>query len=466
MTDMYRFTPAFEAQVVHHLTHNKGFATTYGPFMAADMFRTEPGHVVWAAVESIYKDLDDMPGCPEMVEQRMQTTVNTGKLSQSKAVEAMMYMYSVDEPREVSYIAPELTALLRGYGNFKLTDEMTKAVVQRKSLAPFAERIQRIEALGQAGIVTQDEWRFLDDNLFDWLGAEGKLVRLRTGITELDVFLDGGLPKGTLTTAVGRSGDGKSFLCNQLLDASLESGIDGVYITLENPGPMVWARLLAPFLGVPHADILRDPEKAKVLYADLFKRRPDMGRPLVRHYTAGTAVETIKADFRALQKKHPEFKPGFIAFDYLMLASMLKNPGGDAHRRYIMAGEIAKALRAWAEEDDLVMMTAAQASKNRSHGKRGRLTLDDIADSMNIARDSDIVLTVNVDTKQTEGSDVTEKTSCIGVIKHRQGRSGDHTSDRMTAYSYGQVHPSDLFNTNNHDYSFNANANTNQSRWL
>lgn len=460
MTDMYQFTTSFEAQVIHHLTHNKGFATTYGPFMAADMFQTEPGHVLWSAIDSIYKDLDDMPGCPEMIEQRLQTTVNVGKLQQSKAAEAIMYMYSVDEPREVSYIAPELTALLRGYGNFKLTDEMTKAVVQRKSLAPFAERIQRIEALGQAGIVTQDEWRFLDDNLFDWLGDAGKLVRLRTGITELDVYLDGGLPKGTLTTAVGRSGDGKSFLCNQLVDASLESGIDGVYISLENDGPMVWARMLAPFLGVPHSDILRHPEKAKQLYAELARRRPDLGRPLVRKYTAGTAVETIKADFRSFQKKYPEFKPGIIAFDYLLLSAMLNNPGGDAHRKYIMAGEIAKYLRGWAEEDDLVMVTAAQASKNKSHGKRGRLTLDDIADSMNIARDSDIVLSINVDTKQTDGSEDVEKTSCIGVVKHRQGRSGDHTSDRLTAYSYGQVHPSDLFDMNNNDYTGN------HSRWL
>lgn len=452
MTDLYKFTPSFEAQIVHHLCHNKSFAAEFGPFMAQDMFATDAGNVVWAAINSIYKDLDDMPGCPEMIEQRIQSSVNAGKLKMSEALDAISYIHDIDEPREISYLMPELAALLRGYGAFKLVDELSKTVVQRRSLAPYVERIQRIEALGTQVSTSQDDWRFLDDDMFDWLNASGRIRRHSTGITELDVFLDGGLPTQTLTTIVGASGAGKSFLMSSTMAALMHQGIDCVYITLENPAQMTYARLLAPLIGMKHSQVLATPHEARDALAAYKKRNPDMGMPLVRHYTANTAVETIHDDFKKLQKKSG-FKPGAVFFDYLMLSSTLKNQGGDAHRRYLMAGDVAKYLRAWADADDLIGVTGAQASKKSTPGKRSRLTLDDIADSMNIARDSDIVLTVNIKEDRIEGTEDTRKLSAIGVPKHRQGRSGDHTSDKPTAYSYGQVYPLDIIQTDANDYA-------------
>jgi KaiC/GvpD/RAD55 family RecA-like ATPase len=455
MTDLYKFSPAFEAQVVHHLCHNKGFATQFGPFMAAEMFTTEAGSIVWAAVHSVYKDLDDMPGCPEMIEQRIQSSVNAGKLRISDATDAISYIYDIDEPREVSYIAPELAALLRGYGTFKILDDLSKTAVQRKSLMPYIERIQQVEALGSQEVTTQDDWRFLDDDMFDWLNSSGRIRRLRTGATELDVFLDGGLPAQTLTTIVGASGAGKSFAMSSFMAAMMTAGIDCAYITLENPAQMTYARLLSPIIGIKHAEVLAYPDKARDALKDYRKKNPEMGLPVVRHYTANTAVETIHEDFKKMQKK-TGFKPGAIFFDYLMLASTMKNQGGDAHRRYLMAGDVAKHLRAWADEDDLVSVTGAQASKKSTPGKRSRLTLDDIADSMNIARDSDIVLTVNIKEERIEGTEDVRKLSCFGVPKHRQGRSGDHTSDKVTAYAYGQVYPLDVFSHCEHDYASQA----------
>lgn len=452
MTDLYKFSPAFEAQVIHQVTHNKAFAVEFGPFMSQEMFTTDAGNIVFAAVNSIYKDLDDMPGCPEMVEQRIQALVNAGRMKTIDAADAVSYMYSVEEPREVSYIMPELSALLRGYGAFKVADDVSKAVVQRKSLAPFIERIQRIEALGQRDVTAQDDWRFLDDDMFEWLATSGRLRRLSTGSTELDVFLDGGLPAQTLTTIVGASGAGKSFAMSSFMAAFMVKGIDCVYVTLENPAQMTYSRLLAPIIQRRHADILTDPLAAREALAAYKKTNPDMGRPVVRHYTANTSVESIHADFAQLQKT-TGFKPGAIFFDYLMLATTIKNQGGDAHRRYLMAGDVAKYLRGWADSEDLVMVTGAQASKKSTPGKRSRLTLDDIADSMNIARDSDIVLTVNIKEDRIEGTEETRKMSCFGIPKHRQGRSGDHTSDKLTAYSFGQVYPLDVFDNNTNDYA-------------
>ena len=61
----------------------------------------------------------------------------------------------------------------------------------------------------------------------------GGVVRVSTGISELDGALEGGVPKGSWVAITGEPGTGKSILCIHFAWAGLTSGDPVVYVTTE-----------------------------------------------------------------------------------------------------------------------------------------------------------------------------------------------------------------------------------------
>jgi len=57
----------------------------------------------------------------------------------------------------------------------------------------------------------------------------------KTGITELDIQLNGGIPNGSTVLLVGSSGSGKTTLCMQTLINGARNGERGVFFTITEP---------------------------------------------------------------------------------------------------------------------------------------------------------------------------------------------------------------------------------------
>ena len=68
---------------------------------------------------------------------------------------------------------------------------------------------------------------------------EERLVERRglckTGIEELDIMLDGGIPVGSTVLVVGSSGSGKTTLCMQYLINGANQDERGVFFTITEP---------------------------------------------------------------------------------------------------------------------------------------------------------------------------------------------------------------------------------------
>ncbi|HDO19131.1 MAG TPA: hypothetical protein ENG74_00210, partial [Thermoplasmatales archaeon] len=56
-----------------------------------------------------------------------------------------------------------------------------------------------------------------------------------TGIKELDIQMDGGIPVGSTVLIVGSSGSGKTTLCMQFLVNGAKRGEKGVFFTITEP---------------------------------------------------------------------------------------------------------------------------------------------------------------------------------------------------------------------------------------
>ncbi len=64
-------------------------------------------------------------------------------------------------------------------------------------------------------------------------GAGAGVVRVSTGIRELDEALEGGVPRGSWVAVTGEPGTGKSILCMHFAWAGLNAGDPVVYVTTE-----------------------------------------------------------------------------------------------------------------------------------------------------------------------------------------------------------------------------------------
>ena len=62
-----------------------------------------------------------------------------------------------------------------------------------------------------------------------------KIERCGTGIEELDIQLNGGIPIGNTVLVVGSSGSGKTILCMQYLNNGAREGERGVFFTITEP---------------------------------------------------------------------------------------------------------------------------------------------------------------------------------------------------------------------------------------
>ncbi len=78
--------------------------------------------------------------------------------------------------------------------------------------------------------------------------------RLSTGVSGLDVLLDGGLIKGGVYLVMGRPGTGKTTLCNQLCFVQAQAGARAVYVTL---------------LAETHSRMLRNLQSFSFFHAEL-----------------------------------------------------------------------------------------------------------------------------------------------------------------------------------------------------
>ena len=66
-----------------------------------------------------------------------------------------------------------------------------------------------------------------------WMFSMINIKRTKTGIEELDKYLEGGFPKGSMNIITGNPGTGKTILCSQFLVAGVELHEDnGLYVSL------------------------------------------------------------------------------------------------------------------------------------------------------------------------------------------------------------------------------------------
>ena len=179
--------------------------------------------------------------------------------------------------------------------------------------------------------------------------------QVSTGWTNLDKPLYGGFNKGELQIFAGGSGSGKSLFMQNLAVNWTQTGLSGVYITLELSEELCAMRIDSMMTNTAAKEIFKDIDNVEMKVKLVAKKA---GRLQIKYMPAQSTVNDIRAYIKELEIKH-KIKPDFMCVDYLDLLMPI-TAKVSPNDLFIKDKYVSEELRNLSKELDIVFVTASQ----------------------------------------------------------------------------------------------------------
>ena len=182
--------------------------------------------------------------------------------------------------------------------------------------------------------------------------------QVSTGWPQLDKILYGGFSRGELNIFAGGSGSGKSLVMMNIALNWLQTGMSGVYVTLELSEELTSLRTDAMLTNMGTKDIRRDIGSTELKVKMVGKKS---GQYRVKAVPAQSNVNDIRAYLKEVQIQ-TGIRIDFVMIDYLdlvMPVSVKVNPND----QFIKDKYVAEELRNLAKEMGILMVTASQLNR-------------------------------------------------------------------------------------------------------
>jgi len=420
---LYGLDAAFERALVTLVCKSAGLYGKIGSALEGASIAQPVAQLALKAAQDYAREVGKGPGSLLVVIQRLNRWREDGKLTQAKVVEVADLFDAAEDaglPTEEAVLA-EITPILQRRARQGAIRLAMEDFAKGGDLTKVEQALAKARAIGRT---SDADGSILGGASFEAIDALRLMDRLPTGITELDLLLDGGFPRG-LSIYVGSSGAGKSMaLAHSAAEAVYQRLHVGV-VSLELPEEIQTARVIANLTGTPINDLLNGrQQRAKDRLTSLL---PGLGILTVRYMSPrATKVDDL---FRWVEQR--EQKVG-RKMDLLIVDYLDKLTSGTEQSAYEAQGTVADSLRDYAMGRSMFCLTASQATRGGGKGgKNNALDLDHIADSMHKARVADVVLTLRKDEEQ--------QTMDIFLAKNRVGRSRVGTGALPQDESCGRV---------------------------
>lgn len=283
---------------------------------------------------------------------------------------------------------------------------------------------------------------FLDAEALFREEGNATVKTITTGIPELDIDTNGGIPIETLTVVLAGTNVGKSMFCISLgCEALREKNPDGsdkgnkvFHIALEGTETEARDRYFSNLAGVSYSDIsmrkLNSEQKRKIKeVSDIYKDR-------IVFYNMGfnTTVENVVAICR---EKHKKFPFNMLVIDY---GQLLETTKPYAEYRFVMA-TVFRTLTKLARELHCAVVSPAQSTRGTQNLDVNQvLTSADISEAFEIARVAGLILTLNMSPNERD-----EKKLRVFLEKNRLGVKGK-TYGLITNYAHCKLVTGEFYN--------------------
>lgn len=404
MTDslyLYSFDEQFELQFLKSLCSRHGDVLI--EHLSEESFtRPETKWFVKAALE-IFGDSQKAPRDVVSVLQKLtelhekERKITYQELMQLSVFSAKVLETEVADGEQTITIA---ASIVRKVESSRLVEEMDTLHAEGQSILPIAPKIEAVENIGKVEVATvTNTMEHMADILSDLDEDPNAIVRfLPFGIPDLDVHTGGGVMPGDLVVYLGDTGDGKSRFLNGQANVAMGMGLDVFWASNEMVRKQQLYQYLAATLVMDSGSLIKSQRQKMIAKAEMMKlHKLDMESRLdhhrgLWHYSYFKPDEcTIEQVFEAFLRERDKLKREIhvLCIDYLKRFKYPKGTDGD----YKGVGQLAVKAKTFAQEHGIYLLTAHQARKREKPDDI--LTKDSAADSHNLPRESDIIITLN-----------------------------------------------------------------------
>lgn len=246
---------------------------------------------------------------------------------------------------------------------------------------------------------------------------QGAELFVRTGFSDLDEQLGGGLAPSSLTIVGARPSMGKSGFAISLANAAAKAKVPVLFFSLEMNERDVFMRLVSMLTSID----LRKVHAGRLTELDIGRIGERVGlsmdHPLLVHDAPLIDLATIRARCRAVQRRGGL---GLVVIDYLQLLS-----GGPRQResRQVEVSEISRGLKLMARDLEVPVVALSQLSRGLENRQDKRPMLSDLRESGSLEQDADVVMFLYRDEYYNPESSERGTAELI-IAKQRQGPTG------------------------------------------
>lgn len=183
--------------------------------------------------------------------------------------------------------------------------------------------------------------------------------QISTGWPTLDGKLYGGFNRGELQIFAGGSGSGKSLFMQNLASNWAQSGLNGVYVTLELSEQLCAWRIDSMMTDTATKDIFKNLDDVETKVKMLSKKA---GRFWIKYMPAQSTVNDIRAYIKTLQIETGT-RMDFLCIDYLDLLMPVSAKVSPSDL-FIKDKYVSEEIRNLAKELNVLMVTAAQLNRS------------------------------------------------------------------------------------------------------
>lgn len=233
---------------------------------------------------------------------------------------------------------------------------------------------------------------YLEDSMERYKLFNTAINRIPFKLNTLNKITGGGFARKTLNIFVAGPHVGKSLTMTSLAADYLVTGKNVLYISFEMAEEEIAKRVDANLMDVAMDDI---KDLNAIAYDNKIKniKAKTVGRLKIKEYPNGSAhIGHFKTLLKEYKMKEG-FVPDVVFVDYLGICGCMK--ASLAQGSYVLLKAVSEELRAFAQECDLICISATQINRGGHNSSDADMT--DIAESFGINYTADFILTMFAD---------------------------------------------------------------------
>ena len=248
------------------------------------------------------------------------------------------------------------------FENFTKRKELERAILKSADLLekgefePVEKLIKDAVQISLTKDLGMDFWHDPSAMLAKYFDNGGQVS---TGWPQLDKLLYGGFSRGELNIFAGGSGSGKSLVMMNIALNWVQTGLHGVYITLELSEELTGLRTAAMLTNMSTKDIRKDKDTTALKIKMVGKKS---GSYQVKALPAQSNINDIRAFLKEYQIQTGR-KVDFMMIDYLDLL-MPVSAKVSPNDLFVKDKYVSEELRNLAKELGILMVTASQLNRS------------------------------------------------------------------------------------------------------